>query len=255
MIVMKVMLVDDETNSRDNIKLLIEKYCEGVQVGWEADSAEKALIHLMNFVPDIIFMDIEMPGLSGLAVANAIAEKKIPIIFVTAHDQYALEALKLGAVDYLLKPFKIAELQQAIERVQNSSFNTESANAIKKVVNWRNRNQFPLKVPWEGGFKIVDREKIIRIESDNSYSTLYVEEENPYVVSKSIGQLELELKSAMFFRIHNSHIINLNYLSSFSNHYGGLITLKNGKELPLARRRVQKFKDHVAQLTKGSDDG
>ncbi len=243
---LKCMIIDDELNARDNLRLLLEEYCQGIEIAWEAESAESALKQLSNVKPHLLFLDIEMSGLSGIEFASIIAEKKIPIVFVTAYDNYAIGALKAGAIDYLLKPFTISDLQTAIQKVKDKySKQAENSISFDKWVNlFQNQEAKPskLSLPWEGGFRVFEVDQIVHIESDNSYSTIQMLDKRKYVVSKSIGQLEALLKDQSFLRIHNSHLINLNFLSSFSNHNGGSVTMHTEQELPVARRRIAELK-------------
>jgi len=244
--VIKSMLVDDEQNARSNLRLMLENYCDDIEICWELDSAEKALKVILKEKPDLMFIDIEMSGLNGLELAQCIAERNIPIIFVTAYDQYALAALKVGAIDYLLKPFKISELQNAIHQVKKRIAEKKEkpypTEVIKTILRDMGRTSNRLLLPWHGGFKVFDCDKIIYLKSDNSYSTLFLEDQSQFVVTKSIGELETALGKETFFRIHNTSLINLKFVSSFSTHNGGVITMINNIELPVARRRIQKFK-------------
>lgn len=242
------MIVDDEIDARNNLKLIIGDYCDELSVQWEADSAESALKQLITNKPDVLFLDIHMPGLNGLEMAYLISEKKIPIVFVTAYDQYAIEALKVGAIDYLLKPFTIPELQQTIHRIKqrkdSATIDKTVLEELLTIVQNKTKSTGKYSLPWKGGFKVIDFKDVIRVESDNSYSTFFLSNGSNILVSKGIGEIEALTKTLGFYRIHNSHLINLEFLASFSSHNGDTIILSNKEELPVSRRRVADFKEN-----------
>lgn len=252
------MIVDDERAARENLRLLIDNYCDGVEVAWEASDVENALIILERTKPDLLFLDIEMPGRDGLDLAYSIIDRNIPIVFVTAYSQYTLNALRLGAIDYLLKPFPVAELREAILRVntrqQEKNWEQHSMDTIMRLMQGRVSKQGKLTLPQKGGFKVVDPNTILYVESDKSYSTLFLDDQRKFVVSKNLRSIECLLKGWDFFRIHNSYLINLNFLTDFTSYDGGVVTLSNGKELPVSRRRIHDFKKTFAELSGHIDE-
>lgn len=231
---MKTLLIDDEDRSRTNLKTLIEDYCLGVEICGEASNAKDAIKAIKELEPDFVFLDIQMPGMNGLELASCIRDNSsnIPIVFVTAFDHYAIKAIKLGAIDYILKPVKISELQKIIGKVSD----------LLNVKSLTPNENYKISLPWESGFKIVDTRQILYLKADNSYSRIYFENGDTELFTKSIGELESLLCSSHFYRIHNTFLINLEFLDQFSNKDGGIVLMKNGNELPVSRRRLSGFK-------------
>ena len=218
----KVLIVDDESRSRENLKQLIEGFSEGIQVCGEAGSAQSAFKQINTLNPDALFLDINMPDVDGMSFAKILREKglTLPVVFVTAYDQYAIQAFRASALDYLLKPINLKELARVSNKLVDSfknksthpnselSFlleNLESRNTPKKV-----------KLPWQGGFKVVNTEEIVSVQSDNCYSEIFLDDKK-LTATITIGELEQMLSNFSFFRVHNRFLINLNYVDSFSN--------------------------------------
>jgi len=232
--------------------MMLEAYCNVTDCE-EATSAEEALELLSTINPDVMFLDVQMPGMNGIELAGKVKSRKIPIVFVTAYDHYALQALKASAVDYLLKPTKIDELQDAVEKVRvaggmpnhhhDDSIETLATNLETKEGLER------IMVPWDGGFKIVDLHRVFLISSDNTYCELYMEKER-VVVSRSIGDFENMLQESGFYRLHYRHMINLAYLDTFTSKDGGQALLKNGMTVPISRRRLAGFKEAAESFFK-----
>jgi len=242
--VINVLIVDDESSARSNLRLLMENYCEGVQVVGEAANAVQALELITTLKPEALFLDIQMPGMSGLELAEQLAESNMRIVFCTAYEHYAIRAFKASAVDYLLKPVKIAELQQTVSRLGQAIALHQHAGHLNVLAeNLQQEGPRKIALPWKGGFKVIDSEAVMRIKSDNSYSTVHLKDGSELVVTKSIGEFEEILNDFPFLRIHNSHLVNLDFLDAFSSKDGGLVVLKDGSELPIARRRLKEFKE------------
>jgi two-component system LytT family response regulator len=233
----KTLLIDDEPRSRENLGTLLNDYCLEVEVIGEASNGKEAIQLIKKLQPDFIFLDIQMPEVNGLELANSISVfHSIPIVFVTAFEQYAIKAIKAKAFDYLLKPVKISELQECVNRVRQ---NLKEALSTKKIPSYETDK---ISLPWQNGFKIVDTKKIVSIEADNSYCKILFSDDDCLLFSKGIGDLEKLLNNSHFYRIHNTYLINLHFLDAFSNKDGGLVLMKNGKEYPVSRRRLTDFK-------------
>lgn len=238
---MKTLLIDDEPRSRENLRTLLNDYCLDVEVIGEASNGKEAIQLIKKRQPDFIFMDIQMPEVNGLELANSIIPfHSNPIVFVTAFEHYAVKAIKIRAFDYLLKPVKILELQDCVNRVRQ---NLNEASSNTEILS---NETSKISLPWQNGFKIVDTKNMVSVEADNSYCRILFNNGNCLLFSKSIGALEKLLIKSHFYRIHNTFLINLNFLDEFSTKDGGLVLMKNGKEYPVSRRRLTDFK-HVSK--------
>lgn len=240
---LRALIVDDESASRENLALILEDYCPGVEVCGQADSGSQAIAMISDLKPDVLFADIQMPGMSGIELAQHL--DGIPIVFVTAYDQYALQALKASAVDYLLKPVRIAELKQAVKKLEQrdlaSNHQKNGLETLHQNLNG-NRGLSKVRVPWEAGFKVIDIERIVRLKADNTYTEVFLTD-GKMVVSMSLGSFEEVLDSNRFFRTHYSHIIHLDHMDSFSAKDGGRAVMKDKAIVPISRRRLAAFKE------------
>ena len=235
---MKTLIIDDEPKSRANLKNLISDYCPNIELVGEARDYKEALSLFKRYKPDFIFLDIQMPKMNGLELASVIQEiENIPVIFITAFDHYALKAFKVRAFDYLLKPIKISELQNTVKRVVE--FISEKTG-VNKIDSENDTDKICL--PWKNGFKVIDTNNIVHIESDNSYSSIHFSNGDSLVFVKSIGELEKLLGASRFYRIHNRHIINLDHMDNFTTRDGGLVKMKNGSFYPVSRRKLTDFR-------------
>lgn len=241
-------IVDDEESSRNNLRGIIEQFCPELQVVGEADLPSKALKAIHELKPDLVFLDIEMPEINGLELARSIEQEGCLIVFVTAHDGYAVEAFKRNAIDYVLKPPTISGLRDTVQRALKRRSEEQSVRsalmeqAVGEIHGHVQTDKIAL--PASQGFIVKSIKDIVRIESDNSYSTVYTTSDK-IIVSKGIGDFEKLLDDKVFVRVHNSHIVNLNYLEAFENLDGGTVIMKGGASIPVSKRRLNKFKDTI----------
>lgn len=215
--------------------------CEATTV---YEAYEKIAIHEL----DVIFLDIHMPGGDGISFAHMLRdnENNTPIVFTTAYDRYAVKAFKVNALDYLLKPISLKELIRISEKLMAAHL--EKTSPSSRSSNTSIIQHEKIKVPWQGGFKLIDTHELISIQSDNYYSDLTLKDKK-ITVTMTIGELDDALPQLLFFRVHNSYMINLQFIDTYSNNGGDHVILKNGNSFPIARRRVKEFKQAMAQLT------
>lgn len=246
----KALIVEDEKNSQELLKDLIEQYCEGVEVVAIAGNVASALTAIETHKPDLVFQDIELPDGDGFQVLEQSSPINFDVIFTTAYDQYAMRAFKFSATDYLLKPVDIEELQSAVKRVVDKHENTdeeagepshENINTLLK--NIRNMRQ-PFRrivLPTSNGFTVVDPKDIIRCESDRNYTFIFLNDGRKILVSRTIKEYDEMLTDYNFFRIHQSHLINLHYLKNYTRGRGGYVELTDGSTLDVSARRKSEF--------------
>ena len=243
----KAVIVEDEKNSQELLKDLITEYCDGVEVVAIAGNVAEGLAALKEHSPQLLFLDIELPDGDGFQVLEKVEKLDFDVIFTTAYDQYAMKAFKFAATDYLLKPVDIDELQAAAERVvakQNSSEETDQSEKIEALIkNIRNIQQ-PFKrivLPTSNGFTVVNPEDILRCESDRNYTFIFLMDKRKILVSRTIKEYDEMLRDFNFFRIHQSHLINLKYLKNYTRGRGGYVELTDGTTLDVSARRKSEF--------------
>ncbi len=235
------LLIDDEQTSLTLLSGLLTSYCPQVEIlGMYSDPLE-GLKKLPEVNPDLLFVDIQMPLISGLDLVKIIGENRCQVVFVTAHQEYALEAIKLLPTDYLLKPVNPEELVKAIVKVEKR-ISGETAPATYE----ESPEQY-IRIPDSEGFHLVHVPNIVRVEADNSYSTIVLNKGRSMVISRGIREFVPLLDAHSFFRVHRSHIINLSFLQSYSAADGGTATLTNGDQVPVSRRRMKELKEKLDQ--------
>jgi two-component system LytT family response regulator len=229
---LKCYILDDEQHAVDALKALLEKKFGGqVQViGSQIDPA-KAIEEIDSLQPDVLFLDVEMPGMSGLEVIRHFPLRKFNIIFTTAHERYALPALKSAATDYLVKPLSPQDVYDALQKCTQQNPTNESKTNTAHRITLSTTNELI----------IVNTEDIIRVEADNNYSQFYFTNRPKVLISKTLKEFEEQLIPYHFFRIHQSHLINLNHVESVQSEDGGYVLMKQGHKVEISRRRKPEF--------------
>jgi len=236
----KLLIVDDERKARKYLIYLLQKVEPNWQDIQEASNVEDAKSIIIKDMPDLVFLDIEMPIKSGFQLIEELGEISFQIIFTTAYDQYAIKAFEVYAQDYLLKPIDPDRLKKSLERAKKNHEllhqKEENLNkSVKKII-----------IPKNGRNHYLDTQEIIYIEAKRAYVVLYTTE-SAYTFSKSLKHFEKLLEyNSNFIRVHRSFIINLDYLEQFGNH-NSEIRLKNGKLLPISKSYKEHFLEAVKQ--------
>ncbi|MGO4288745.1 LytR/AlgR family response regulator transcription factor [Chitinophaga sp. RAB17] len=236
------IIVDDEDKSRDNLRVLLAEYCPSVEIAGEANSAATALKLIKQLEPQLIFLDIEMPGGSGFQLLQSLpVPRNFEVIFVTAYDQYGIAAVKACAIDYVLKPIDALELSGAVEKAitqiipqqENSRLRELIANIGKPIA--ENRIAFPL------ADKIVFAapEDIIRLEAAGNYTHVYISGQKKIIVCKTLKEYNDLLTGQHFIRTHQSHLVNSRKITAWIKTEGGAISMEDGSQVPVSRQRKE----------------
>ena len=243
---LRVVIIDDELSGRETLEILIQKHLPEVVLAGIADSATsgKELIEAEN--PDLVFLDIQMPGGSGFDLLNAMDDYDFDVIFVTAYNQHALKAFQFAALDYLLKPIKVKSLIQTVQRASEKKQQDSELKRLKHLVLQSNfQHQFSqenkIAFPTLEGFVFVPVGSIVRCKGSDSYSEVYFEDGKMLLVSRKLVKLEELLKEYRFFRVHKSHLINLNHLVKYSKGRGGEVEMTDGSFIEVSRRKKAEF--------------
>lgn len=251
----KAIIIDDEEFARENLRMMLEDYCPDVSIEGVAASASQARLLIEEVNPELVFLDIMMPGEDGFMFLQSIPERNFQVIFTTAFRDYALKAIKENAIDYLEKPIDIEELQKAVAKAvdiknQKKKTNLSDSRLSKVLENIVLTNSVEKTIiPTRDGLAIVKNTDIIHLEAFENYTTLYLTGGKKYVSSKSIKAFEDKLDPNMFFRVHKSHIINItHHLKELIRSEGNIAVLSDGTQVPVARRKLQEFLDKLANI-------
>jgi two-component system LytT family response regulator len=246
----RAIIIDDEKHSRTLIKELIELSELDVNIIGEGENLPSAIELIYSLKPDLVFLDIEMPGYSGLQISDFIkADRDFDIIFVTAYNQFAIEALRMSAFDYLLKPLEIDELTASIERFKKRKALAVDNSITKKLdilTNNLTKTNKKIVIQSQQGMHYFETDKIYYLEASSMYTVIHLET-GQFVASKPIKDFE-EILSDNFFRIHRSYIINCNYVVKYSNKDGAIVTLINNTSLPISRSKRDEFIKHSKKI-------
>lgn len=238
------IIIDDEQNARENLKLILTDFCKDVNVVAEADSADSARKLIEKHEPDLLFLDINMPNEDGFELLASLENKNLSVIFITAHNQFALKALKAGALDYLEKPIDIEDLQAAVAKIEVKSDGNVDFNMIKELLSVykTDKKAETIAVPTLSGYEILKAEDIVHLEADESYTRIFLADGTKCVSSMTIARYEKVLDGNTFFRVHKSHIINTkHHLKEFNRHDGNMAIMDTGDVIPVARRKLSGF--------------
>lgn len=255
----KAIIVDDEENACISLSDDLKKYCPGIQLVGVACTIKSARLLIKTTSPELIFLDINLGEESGFGLLEQLAEENsrsavLPykIIFTTAHDQYAIRAIKFSALDYLLKPIDPTELVAATGKAGLTSAGSVSARMSIDVL-LENTAKQPLSskkvvLAANDGLHVYHIDNIIRCEAQRNYTSFHFSNEKPLLVSKTLKEFEELLKEYKFERIHHTHLINLNYLKKFVKTDGGYVVMADGSNLPVAQRKKEQLLQLLSSL-------
>ncbi|MFT3907916.1 MAG: LytTR family DNA-binding domain-containing protein [Ferruginibacter sp.] len=240
----RTVIVDDEPKNLRILQKLLSEFCPQIQVIGEAGDVKKAFQVIKELKPDLVILDIEMPYGNAFDLLDSLMPIDFEVIFITAFDNYSLKAFKYSALDYLLKPVDISDLQaatnKAIQRIAGKNINQQVALLLSNFKNTQNNLQ-KIAIPTMDGFVFMNVEDIIRCESNAAYTYIYTVRNEKIVASKNIKEYEELLPSSIFCRIHNSHLVNLNRIKKYSKGRGGTVIMEDGVILEVASRRRDDF--------------
>ena len=244
--IFKAVIVDDEQRNLDNLTSLLNTYCPQIQVCDTALNSEDAKISILRHQSDIVFLDIQMPGKNGFDLLRDMDQIDFEIIFVTAYDHYAIQAMRFAAIDYLLKPINILELQSAVTRAikkcEQKIQNQQLENLIQLLKNQQNKDEHRIALTTMKETRFIRTNEIIRCESSNNYSTFFLQNNDELLVCKPIYEYEEILSEYGFIRCHQSHLVNKKFIKSWVKEDGDHLILLNNKEIPISRNKKEMVK-------------
>jgi two-component system LytT family response regulator len=248
------ILVDDEPRGLHGLRRLLEMNCPEVKVIGECGNSQYALEQITALRPELVFLDIAMAGRNGFDLLNDLSPVRFEVIFVTAHNEYTVQAFKYSAVDYLLKPVDEDLMIDAVRRAERRIADRASAHQVETFLYNLHKMQTPaemkLCIPDMKGFRVVNLADVIYCESDSSYTTFYLLNGQTITASKSIIEYEVLLEKSSFCRIHKSYLVNLNHVKEYLRGEGGSVVLTNGVVIEVSRRKKEVFVTRMKELFK-----
>lgn len=240
----RTIIIDDEKNSRDNTRLMLNKYFSEIEIIGEAENGIEGRKLIYDLRPDLVFLDVNMPELNGLEMLESIPEKdrNFYVIFLTAYGDYTIQALRAGAVDYLMKPLMKEELMQAIIRV------SKFINQKKTALNTGSTNTNKLMVSHSKGFTLLDFNEIIMLEAAGNYTDFYLTGKRKIISSRTLKDYEEILDKNIFFRVSRSAIVNLFHIKEYNNNDENL-TLTENNQIHITRSKWSEFSEIIKNKT------
>lgn len=244
------VIIDDDINLRNGMKGLLNLYAPEIDIIGEADNVENGVTEILNKKPQVVFLDIQLTDGTGFDILENITKQEgkvnTNIVFITAHEKYAIKAFRFSALDFLLKPVDPDELQEVIAKIKNSLESKSSfsnidlllENISKKVDTFKR-----IALSTSEGIHLFEISNIIRCESQDNYTKFYIKNQKPILISKTLKEYDDLLSEHGFERVHQSHLINIAYLKAYIKKDGGYIIMKDGSNLPVSQRKRERLKE------------
>jgi two-component system LytT family response regulator len=245
---LKILIVDDEASAGNILKILIEKHIALATEIKYCATAKDALELLATFNPTLIMLDIEMPKMNGFDFLNMATENNFDVIFTTAYDQYAIKAIRFSALDYLLKPIDVVELQNAVNRhiiKQQSKDQKLLVSNLLTNLQQKDPKDFKLALYTMEGVSFFEPGEIMYCEAENNYTRFAFRNQKPILISRTLGEFEEILEGHQFIRIHKSYLINRKYIKKIDR--DGMMEMSDGKQFPVSKRKREKVMNTLKQ--------
>ena len=246
----KVLIIDDENRTRALIAKMIDSFSLDVETIAEGENVQSGIKAIEKHDPDIVFLDIQMPDGTGFDVIRSIENKSFEVIFITAHEEFAIKAIKFSALDYLLKPVDAVELKAALEKaivtVDGNTRDSKQYEALSSNIQTNEKRRLVLKT--QESVHVVELEQIIRCEADRNYTSFFLLDNKKILVSKTLKEYETLLATHNFLRVQQSHLINIDYVDRYDKKNGGAVVMKDGSEVPLSPAKREVFFKRLENL-------
>ncbi len=245
----RAVIIDDDADSRLVLNNYIKKYCANFEIVGEAATIQKAIALVEASKPDLLLLDINLPDGTGFELLKQIKDTGFEVIFITAYDTYAIEAFKISAIDYLLKPIEYAVLGAALQKVENriseKSFKYHWESLLHNM-QYKTNHEKKLAITTSNGYFFIPIKDIVRLESQSNYTHFYLENGKKLLSSHHLGYYEDLLHEDKFCRIHHSHLVNIDFIEAYNRiGVGGTVVIKGGMELSVSQRKKDNFLSHL----------
>ena len=246
---MNAIILDDEQYCAEALYHLLLKHCPHVSVIHLFTDPLEAVVAMKDMAPDILFLDVEMPFMSGFDFLHAIGPTSTSVIFTTAYDTYAIQAFKVNAVDYLLKPIDRSDLINAVNKIKSKPqpLNEQLLSGLIRTALEQQQAPRKITIHTVEGIHLLLLDDIIYCKSEGSYSLIFLKDQTPLMVSKNLTEMEELIKSSRFFRIHKSHLINQDHILKVNKAEGGDVLMSNHEKAPISRQRRAEFFEWLAK--------
>jgi len=243
---LRTVLVDDEINALEALEWKLNRYIDTVEIISKCNTAAAAIQRIEKEKPDLVFLDIEMPEMDGFTLLKRLSYRDFDLIFTTAHDEFALKAIKVSAIDYLLKPIDKDELITAINKVNTARKGNQLEDKLESLFTSLSTNKLDkINISADGKIYLLEKNDVVMLKSDKSYTTLFLESGKEILVSKTLKEVEKKFDYPEFFRVHNSYLINMNHVKEFLRSMGGELIMSNGMSASISRNKKAELLDRL----------
>jgi two-component system LytT family response regulator len=247
------VIIDDEPNNIKNLEVLLKQHCMEVGIIGCAQHAAEGEALIRQLQPDLVFLDIQMPDKNGFDILRDIPDRDFELVFITAFDLYAIQAIRFSALDYLLKPVKANELKDAVQKAINRRKEKKQNHKVENLLEMlegdqHKKQQHRLALTSAKETRFVRTTEIIRCESSNNYTTFFLKEGEKILVSKPIYEYEELLVNYGFLRCHQSHLVNRHYIKSLVKQDFGYLLLEDNSQIPVSRQKKDFVKKQLEKL-------
>lgn len=238
----RAIIIDDEQHCIDRLSGLLKEHCNrNVHLMDTFQSVTDGLTGIRELQPELVFLDVQIKNKTGFDLLKQLSKIDFEVIFTTAFEKYAVQAFKFSAIDYLLKPVDADDLKQAVSKLKEKISKEETAKKIDALLNNVKSTSKRISIPTVSGLVFLQVNDIIRCESDVNYTTLFLKDKQKMMVAKTLKEFEELLTDYNFFRVHNSHLINLAHIKSYNKGKGGFVTMNDNAEVEVSTRRKDDF--------------
>lgn len=247
----RAVLIDDEISNLENLRTLLEKHCPQVSIIATAQSVGDAVDAIEKYLPDLVFLDIQMGEQTGFDVLKLLPSRNFEVVFVTAYDQYGIQAVKFAALDYLLKPVDIEELIKSVNKAEYklaTQIQTSQLDFLLQQLKKPETNIRKIALQMQGEIRYVILSEIVRCEADNTYTHFFLSSGEKILVSKPLKEYADLLQPNGFLRTHQSHLVNPKYVKSWLKEDGGILLLMSGEKIPVSKPNKETVKQALQQL-------
>ena len=250
----RTIIIDDEPSAVGLLSTLLQKHCkDDVELLASVTLPEEGKKLIEQLHPDLVFLDVEMPGMTGMDLVRSFNAPGFRVVFVTAYDAYALEAFRVSAADYLLKPIGSEDVIKVIQKIKNDVRNelgklSSQLERLDKLLNNHSDNDQKIGIAMSDKIVFINFNNIIYCEASGSYTHVYLANGEKLVSSKALGEFEAQLNGNKFFRIHHHFLINLNQVRQFQRHDGGYVIMDSGRQLEVSQRKRKDFLEAINDL-------
>ena len=243
---LKAVMIDDDESNLSSLTEKLNRHCPQVEIIARCSNAAEGIHAIDSLRPDIVFLDIEMPVMNGFVMLQHLSFKDFELIFVTAYDHYAIKAIRYSALDYLVKPVEIDELKIAVAKSAAKHSLKDRGLQLELLLEYLDKKRpRRMTIPTSDGLQFIDIENIVYLEASNNYTTVYLADQQKYLVTRTLKDFEQILPGETFLRIHHSTIINRNFIEKYIRGEGGQVRMRNGVVLDVSKRKKVEFLEAI----------